>query len=339
MTALQTALHLLSQGCSLSYEQAYQAARELPKETSREAQVGAFLMALCVKGETREEIWGCASALRDMARPVDLPDSDCVDTCGTGGDGSSTLNLSTLAAFVVATAGLKVAKHGNRSVTSQCGSADFVEALGLTMQENPEAVRVALSERGFAFLFAPFFHPATARVGQVRRALGIRTLFNLLGPLTNPCRPRFQVIGVPEPRWCQTLAWVAGQMGVERAMVVCGHGGVDELVVNGPNQVALVEAGEVTSFRLEPAELGLKPVPLEALRGGSPEENARIAESILAGEDHPALETIALNAAAVLVCADRAPSWQHALSHSLDLLRSGAVGSWLQRLRQGASSP
>lgn len=306
---------------------------ELASESSREAQIGAFLMALRVKGESREEIWGCAAALRDMARPVDTSGLHCVDTCGTGGDGSSTLNLSTLAAFVGAAAGLCVAKHGNRSVTSQCGSADFVEALGLPLQENPEAVRKALDEKGFAFLFAPFFHSATARVSQVRRSLGIRTLFNLLGPLTNPCRPKAQVIGVPEPRWCQPVAWVAGQLGIERALVVCGHGGVDELVLHGPNQICQVEHGEITSFRLEPSELGLETVPLEALRGGNPEFNAALSRQILQGEPHPASNAVALNAAALLKVGGLTSEWKEALTLSQDLLRSGVVWNWLQALR------
>ena len=335
MSALQTALHLLSQGCSLSHEQAYEATVELARETPREAQIGAFLMALRVKGETREEIWGCAAALRAMARAVDTTGLTCVDTCGTGGDGSCTLNLSTLSAFVAAAAGLCVAKHGNRSITSECGSADLIEELGLPLQENPESARAALLDRKFAFLFAPFFHSATARVSQVRRSLGIRTLFNLLGPLTNPCYPPYQVIGVPEPRWCQPIAWVVAQLGVTRAMVVCGHGGVDELVLHGPNQVCWVENGEVTSSRLEPADLGLAPVPLEALRGGSPDYNAGVSRRILRGEDHPASNVVALNAAAVLKVAGLAPDWKEALALSQDLLKSGVVWNWLESMRAG----
>ncbi|MBT9582384.1 anthranilate phosphoribosyltransferase [bacterium] len=333
--ALQTALHLLSQGCSLSYDQAYEATFELARDSAREAQIGAFLMALRVKGETREEIWGCAAALRAMARPVDTSGLQCVDTCGTGGDGSCTLNLSTLAAFVAAAAGLCVAKHGNRSITSECGSADLVEELGLPLQENPEAVRAALLEKRFAFLFAPFFHAATARVSQVRRALGIRTVFNLLGPLTNPCLPPFQVIGVPEPRWCQPIAWVVSQLGVDRAMVVCGHGGVDELVLHGPSQICMVENGEVTSSRLEPAELGLSAVPLEALKGGSPDYNAAVSRLILRGEEHPASSAVALNAAAVLLVAGMAPDWKEALALSQDLIRSGVVWNWVESMRVG----
>ena len=337
MKPLQTALHLLSQGCSLSYEQARTAVFELAQETTREAQIGAFLMALRVKGETREEIWGCASALRDMARRVDTTGLNCVDCCGTGGDGSCTLNLSTLAAMVAATAGLCVAKHGNRSITSQCGSADFVEALGLPIQEGPDTVREALVAHKFAFLFAPFFHPATARVSQARRALGVRTIFNLLGPLTNPCRPVAQVIGVPEPRWCEPLAWVAGQLGVERALVVCGHGGVDEFVLHGSNQICWVENGQLTSSRLQPGDLGLKPVPMEALRGGTPEENVRMSQRILEGERLPAADAVALNAAALLRVGGLAQEWTEALAWCQDLLRSGMVWKWVQSLRVAAS--
>lgn len=332
MSALQTALHLLSQGCSLSHDQAREATFELAKDTAREAQIGAFLMALRVKGETREEIWGCASALQAMARQVDTAGLRCVDTCGTGGDGSSTLNLSTLSAFVAAAAGLCVAKHGNRSVTSECGSADLVEELGLPLQENPDEVRQALEQRKFAFLFAPFFHTATARVMQVRRSLGVRTVFNLLGPLTNPCRPPFQVIGVPEPRWCQPIAWVVAQLGVEKALVVCGHGGVDELVLHGPNQICTVENGEVQTTWLDPAELGLTPVPLEALKGGTPDYNAGLSRLILRGQDHPASNAVALNAAAVLLVAGLAADWKEALATSQELLRSGVVWNWLESL-------
>lgn len=338
MTALQAALHLLSQGCSLSFEQARSAALELSAESAREAQIGAFLMGLRVKGETREEIWGCASALRDMARPVNVDGIRCLDCCGTGGDGASTLNLSTLSAFVAAAAGLCVAKHGNRSVTSQCGSADLVEALGLPLQESPEQVRGALETRRFAFLFAPFFHSATARVSQVRRSLGVRTLFNLLGPLTNPCRPQAQVIGVPEPRWCLPIAWVAQQLGVEKGLVVCGHGGVDELVLHGPNQICQIEGEEILQFRLDPAELGLEPVPLEALKGGTPEFNARVSRQILEGQEHPASLAVALNTAAMLLVGGMASEWQEALALSQDLLRSGVTWNWLQALRASAPS-
>lgn len=333
MTGLQTALHLLSQGCSLSFEQARQAVKELAADNAREAQIGGFLMGLRVKGETREEIWGCAAALREMARSVDASGLRCVDSCGTGGDGSCTLNLSTLAAMVGATAGLCVAKHGNRSVTSQCGSADFVEALGLPMQETPEAAEEALRQKKFAFLFAPFFHPATARVSQARRSLGVRTIFNLLGPLTNPCSPVAQVIGVPEPRWCEPIAWVAGQLGVERALVVCGHGGVDELVLHGSNQMCWVENGQLSSFRLDPQELGLKHTSLDSLKGGEPEENARISERILQGEEHPAAAAVALNAAALLRVGGLAADWPEALAWSQDLLRSGMVWKWVESLR------
>ena len=332
MSALQTALHLLSQGCSLSHHQAREATCELARDSAREAQIGAFLMALRVKGETREEIWGCAEALQSMARPVDLSGLRCIDTCGTGGDGSSTLNLSTLSAFVAAAAGLCVAKHGNRSVTSQCGSADLVEELGLPLQESPDEVRDSLQRRKFAFLFAPFFHSATARVMQVRRSLGIRTIFNLLGPLTNPCRPQLQVIGVPEPRWCQPIAWVVAQMGVEKALVVCGHGGVDELVLHGPNQICTVEKGEVSASWLDPIELGLAPVPLEALKGGEPDYNAAVSRAILRGEEHPATPAVALNAAAVLLVGGLASDWKEALATSQELLRSGVVWNWLESL-------
>ena len=332
MSALQTALHLLSQGCSLSHEQAREATRELARDSAREAQIGAFLMALRVKGETREEIWGCAEALQAMARPVDTSGLRCVDTCGTGGDGSSTLNLSTLSAFVAAAAGLCVAKHGNRSVTSDCGSADLVEELGLPLQESPDEVRKSLLDRKFAFLFAPFFHSATARVMQVRRSLGIRTVFNLLGPLTIPCRPPLQVIGVPEPRWCQPIAWVVAQMGVEKALVVCGHGGVDELVLHGPNQICTVDNGEVSTAWLDPSELGLAPVPLNALKGGSPDYNAGLSRMILRGEEHPASPAVALNAAAVLLVGGLAADWKEALATSQELLRSGVVWNWLESL-------
>ena len=333
MNHLQYCLHQLAAGRDLSEEEAEQAIYGLVQESTHEALVAGLLTALRVKGESERELLGCARALRSMCRTVDTGDRLVLDTCGTGGDGSSSLNISTLAALVLASAGVAVAKHGNRSVTSRCGSADLIEALGLPLLREPDQVLEHLDRFGFAFLFAPHFHPATARVGAVRRELGIRTVFNLLGPLVNPARASFQVIGVFAPEWCAPVAKVAGLLGVKSCLVVHGEGGWDELTPWGPSRLAWWKEGELIESILDPRSLDLLPGGGDKVQGHSPVQNALESERVLRGELHPATAVVALNAAAGLLVAGRASSWLEAYQEALSLLRSGRAWKLVENLR------
>lgn len=295
------------------------------------AQIGAFLVALRMKGETVEEIAGAAQAMRAHARRIGCPAAGpLIDTCGTGGDGAGTFNVSTAAAFVVAGAGFRVAKHGNRSVSSRCGSADVLERLGLDLSAPPEAAERALAEVGIAFLFAPALHQAMRHAAAPRRELGLRTVFNLLGPLTNPAGATHQLIGVYDPRLTRPLAEVLGRLGCHGALVVHGQGGMDEMSLCGPTKVSQLKEGRVADYVLTPEELGLSPVPFEALRGGDAAENARLLLAILRGEPGPRAEMVVLNAAAALVATGL--PWAEATERARESLESGAALAKLEAL-------
>ncbi len=267
------------------------------------AQIGAYLAALRVKGETVAEITGSARAMRAHAAavPLRVNGDALLDTAGTGGDHAGSFNISTAAAFIVAGAGRKVAKHGNRAASSRCGSADVLAALGVDLDLTPEAVARCIEEVGIGFLFAPRFHPAMKHAVGPRRELGQRTIFNVLGPLTNPAGATHQLVGVFDPRLTQPLAEVLGALGGQAAFVVHGHGGLDELTTGGPNLVAHLHRGQVRLYELDPADLGLQPAHREHLRGGSPEENAGRMRALLGGEERsPLRDVVLLNAAAAL---------------------------------------
>ena len=249
------------------------------------AQIGGFLVALRVKGETADEIAGCAEAMREHVLPVRPQRDDLVDTAGTGGDGAQTLNISTAAAIVAAAAGAGVAKHGNRAVSSASGSADVLEALGFRLELPPERIARSIDELGFGFMFAPSHHPAMRHAAPVRSELAARTVFNVLGPLTNPAGARAQVIGVYAPELVPTMAEVLAQLGARRAFVVHGAHGIDELSPAGPNLVCEVVDGAVIEREIDPLELGVPRCSPEELRGGSPEDNARTIREIFAGAD------------------------------------------------------
>lgn len=336
MNHIQHCLDRLAAGHDLTPEESEDALHELVKETTEEASISAWLIALRTKGETAHELLGCARALRQMCRAVDTGDRAVLDTCGTGGDGSSSLNISTMAALLAASGGVPVAKHGNRSVTSRCGSADLIEALGLPLQKEPAGVLDHLDRLGFAFLFAPHFHPATARVGAVRRQLKVRTIFNLLGPLVNPARASYQVIGVFAPEWCAPVARVAGMLGVKSCMVVHGEGGWDELVPWGPTQIAWWKDGHLEESTLDPSGLSLAPSDPSDLEGQSPQHNAVEAEKILSGQAHRAGQVVALNAAAGLMAAGRHAQWQDAFDASRELLATGRAWNLVENLRRSS---
>lgn len=268
--------------------------------------LAALLAALKVRGETPEEIAGAAAALRSAATPFPRPDYAFADTCGTGGDGARTINISTAAAIVAAELGIPVAKHGNRAVSSRAGSADVLEALGVRVSTTPAQARRCLDEVGLCFLFAPEYHPGMRHAAPVRRALGTRTIFNLLGPLVNPSQPTHQLVGVYDPALCVPVAETLGRLGVRVALVVHGEG-LDEIAVHGPTQGALLREGVVESVTLTPEGVGLQRHPVEALAGGDAETNAALIREVLEGRGAPAhREAIAFNVGALALITERA---------------------------------
>jgi anthranilate phosphoribosyltransferase len=298
-----------------------------------DAQIGGYLVALRMKGETVEEITGSARSMRAHAAPVPLNiNGDALlDIVGTGGDGAHTFNISTAAAFVIAGTGRKVAKHGNRAASSKCGSADVLAELGLNLDLTPKQVGKCIDEIGIGFLFAPRFHPAMKHAIGPRREMGQRTIFNILGPLTNPAGATHQMIGVYDPDLTQPMAEVLGGLGVQGALVVHGHGGLDELTTAGPNRVSHLKNGKVETYEMDAAEYGLQRAAPEDLRGGQPAQNARMLRSLLSGEDQsPRRDVLLLNAAAALASEDTDfPAAIEEARHSLD---SGAALTKLNHL-------
>jgi anthranilate phosphoribosyltransferase len=288
---------------SLTAGEAEEAMQIIMSGSATPAQIGGYLVALRMKGETVEEITGSARAMRAHASrvPFHVNGKPLLDTAGTGGDGKHTFNISTAAAFVIAGAGYQVAKHGNRAASSRCGSADVLSALGVNIDLSPEQVAECLQQVGIGFLFAPRFHPAMKHAIGPRRELGQRTIFNILGPLTNPAGATHQLIGVYDPGLTQPMAEVLGELGGQAAFVIHGYGGLDELTTSGPNRVSHLRHGKVRSFELSADKLGLRPASNEDLLGGEPEMNAAILRRILNGEDRsPRRDVVLLNAAAAI---------------------------------------
>ena len=293
------------------------------------AQIGALLAALAVRGETEDEIVGFARTMR--ARAVPLSARGAVDTCGTGGDGAGTFNISTIASLVVAACGVPVAKHGNRSASGSCGSADVLEALDVRIDAPVEVVQRCLDEAGWAFLFAPGFHASTRHAVGPRRELGIRTAFNLLGPLTNPALPTAQVVGVPRPELTEFLARCLLRLGVGRAWVVHGSG-LDELSLCGPTRVTALSEGEARTFTLRPEEAGLEPCGADGLRGGDAAANAAIARRVLEGARGPQRDVVVLNAAAALVVAGRAADLRAGVAQAARAIDEGRAAGLLRKV-------
>jgi anthranilate phosphoribosyltransferase len=293
------------------------------------AQIGALLAAMALRGETEDEIVGFARVMRARGTPLRAPDA--IDTCGTGGDGAGTFNISTVASLVVAACGVRVAKHGNRAVSGSCGSADVLEALGLRVDPPVDVVQRSLDEAGWAFLFAPAFHASTRHAAAARREMGVRTVFNLLGPLTNPALPVAQVVGVPRPGLTEVLARCLGRLGVRRAWVVHGAG-LDELSPSGVTQVSELRDGAVRTLAVAAVDADCEPSDPGALRGGDVARNAGIARAVLAGEPGAAREAVVLNAAAALAVAGRVPDLRAGARASRDALDSGAASGLLERV-------
>jgi anthranilate phosphoribosyltransferase len=332
---IRAALADLLDGRSLSRERAHDVMDQVMRGEATPAQLGGFLVALRLKGETPDEIAGCAEAMREHVVPVRPARDDLVDTAGTGGDGAGTINISTAAAVVAAAAGAGVAKHGNRAVSSESGSADVLEALGFSLELPPERIARSIDELGFGFMFAPRHHPAMAHAAPVRKELATRTVFNVLGPLTNPAGARAQVIGVHSPALVRTLAEVLAQLGARRAFVVHGAYGIDELSPAGPNLVCEVDDGDVRERSLDPlAELGVARCDPAELRGGTPQENAEAIRDVFAGADGGRRDAILLNAAGAIAAAGRAADLREGLGLAREAVDSGAAGERLDELRR-----
>ena len=315
----------------LTAAEAEQAMHIIMKGEATPAQIAGYLVALRMKGETSEEILGSARAMRAHARRVNVPGAPLVDTAGTGGDGAHTFNISTAAAFVIAGSGRRVAKHGNRAASSRCGSADVLEALGVRIDLSPQQVAQCIEAVGIGFLFAPNFHPAMKHAVGPRRELGQRTLFNLLGPLTNPAGAAYQLLGVYDAALVSTLAQVLMELGAAGAMVVHGYGGLDELSTGGPNLVSLMVGGRVDTYKLDAADLGLRRAAPEDLRGGQPQENAAILRAILENrDDSPRRDVVLLNSAAAI--AAQSGDLRGALQEAEQSLSSGAALERLEAL-------
>ncbi len=297
-----------------------------------EPAIAAMLVALKIKGETTDELIGAARALRAADRDFERPDYLFADSCGTGGDGSGTINLSTAVAFVAAAAGLPVAKHGNRSVTSRCGSADVLEHLGVKLDVSPEVSRRALDETGLCFLFAPAYHPGLKHAGPVRRALRVRTVMNILGPCVNPAEPAVQLLGVAEARLLEPVAAVLDALGVRRALVVHG-GGLDEIALHAGTDAVQLTEGRIERLTIAPEQAGLERAPLTSLRGGGPEENAERLKALLMGHGTKAERSaVALNAGALLMTAGRAGELTQGVEMALAVLGSGRALATLKGL-------
>jgi anthranilate phosphoribosyltransferase len=305
-----------------------------------DAQIAAFVVALRMKGESADEIAAAARALRKHCETIHPKvDGPLLDTCGTGGDGLSTFNISTAAALVAAASGVSVAKHGNRAVSSQAGSADVLEALGVRIDLTPERVQQCIEEVGIGFLFAPSHHAAMRHAAPVRRELGVRTLFNLLGPLSNPASATHQVVGVYDGGRVEQLAQALGSLGLTAAWVVHGQGGLDEVSPTGPTAVAELRGGKVRTFEVIPGDFGLPEVPLEALRGGDAPRNAEIIRGVLDGEQGPARVVVLLNAAAGLCVTGVANDAKVAAERAAEAIDSGAASQTLERLVRFTRDP
>jgi anthranilate phosphoribosyltransferase len=330
---IQSAISKLLDGTQLARAEARAVMDEIMRGEATPAQIGAFLVALRSKGETAEEITGCAEAMRDHVLVVRPGRDDLVDTAGTGGDGAHTINISTAAALVAAAAGAGVAKHGNRAVSSACGSADVLEALGFTLEQEPQRIARSIDELGFGFLFAPSHHPAMRHAAAVRSELATRTVFNVLGPLTNPAGARAQVVGVYSPDLVRTIADVLARLGARRAYVVHGAGGIDELSPVGQNLLAEIVDGEVLERRLDPeSELGIPRCSVDELRGGSPAENAEAIREVFAGADGGRRNAILLNAAGAIAAGGHAADLREGLEVARRTIDSGAAAERLELL-------
>jgi anthranilate phosphoribosyltransferase len=318
---------------SLTKEEMEAAMEEIMAGEATSAQIGALLTALKMKGETVAEITGAATVMRRKAVPVRVQDdgTPLLDTCGTGGDGAGTFNISTTIAFILAGAGVRVAKHGNRSVSSSCGSADVLRELGANLEQPPDAVGRCIDQTGFGFLFAPVFHLAMKHAAGPRQEMGIRTLFNVLGPLTNPAGASCQLLGVYDGAMTEPIALALHGLGIRSAMVVHGMDGLDEISPCVPTKISQLKDGQVTNRVLEPRELGLKPCALDQIKGGSASENAEHLVNVLGGRPGPRRDVALINAAAALIVAGKAQGFDEGIEMGAESVDSGRARQKLQQ--------
>ena len=335
-TPIREALNTLALNQDLPSELASAVIQDLLAGELTPTQIGGLLLGLRVKGESAEEIAAFAKTLREASHRIQAPEA-AVDTCGTGGDGGGTFNISTTAAFVVAGAGVPVAKHGNRFASGRCGSADVLEHLGIPISTTPKESEQLLQDIGMAFLFAPLYHPAMAKVAVQRRELGIRTIFNLLGPLLNPANAPYQLLGVSSPSLLPKMAKALQLIGIKQAVVVVGEDGLDEVSLTAKTQAILVRGEEMKSFVIDPEELGFKRCSLHEIKGGSPDENAQIILSILQGEKNPKRDIVLLNAGAALYAAEKAQSIEEGIALAIESLDSGSALAKFELLRNSLS--
>jgi anthranilate phosphoribosyltransferase len=328
------AIGVLLEGRSLRREEARAVMREIMGGEATPAQIGGFLVALRMKGETADEITGCAEAMREHVLPVVPTRTDVVDVVGTGGDGARTFNISTASGLVAAAAGAGVAKHGNRAASSACGAADVLEAVGFRLEQTPERIATSIDRLGFGFMFARIHHPSMQHAAPVRQELGTRTVFNILGPLTNPAGARDGLFGVYSAALARTYADTLAGLGARHAFVVHGDGGLDELSPTGPNLVIEIRDGDVREWELDPRSLGFHPADPDGLRGGSPAENAAALRGVLSGEPGARRDAVLLNAAAALVAAGVASDIGDGLGFAAEAIDSGGAGARLEELRE-----
>ena len=328
---IKDAIRKVVEGQNLTRDEAVAAMTEIMSGEASDAQISALITGLRMKGETIDEISGFAEVMREKALRINPKAEKLIDTCGTGGDLSHTFNISTTSAFVVSGAGLAVAKHGNRSVSSSCGSADLLVALGVKLDIEPDAVADAIDNVGIGFLFAPALHKAMKYAIGPRKEIAIRTVFNILGPLTNPAKARFQILGVYDPGLTNTMAQVLSTLGTEGALVVHGSG-LDEITTTGETKISQIKDGKITSYTITPKEIGLETASAESLIGGSDETNAKITKDVLSGLNGPARDIVMLNAAGALIAADEAKNFEDGLEQAARAIDSGSALSKLEAL-------
>ena len=338
---IKEAIGKVVDGFNLTREEMIACMNEIMTGQATQAQLGSFITALRLKGETVEEITGAAMVMREKAANIDInigknkaEHEIVVDTCGTGGSGTNSFNISTAAAFVVSGAGLKVAKHGNRGVSSQCGSADVIKALGVNIDIPPEKVKECIQKIGIGFLFAPLFHGAMKYAIGPRREIGIRTIFNILGPLTNPANANCQVLGVYREDLTDAIAHVLKNLGTKRAFVVHGKDNLDEITITGETKISELNNGKIRTFYKRPQDFGIKPAKLEDIKGGDIEENARIVKEVLEGKRGPREDIVLINASFALVAASRAKDFKQGIDIAKESICSGKAMEKLERLKE-----
>lgn len=334
---IKEAINLLVGGINLSEAEMAECMKEIMEGNATDAQIGSFLTALRIKGETVDEITGAARIMRDKAARISAPDG-VLDTCGTGGDTSHTFNISTTTALVVSASGIPIAKHGNRAVSSRSGSADVLEALGVKIDLAPEKVEKCIFETGFGFLFAPLFHPAMKYAIGPRRELGIRTIFNILGPLTNPAGARRQILGVFASKLTETLAMVLGNLGAVDAMVVHGEDGLDEITISSGTKASRFVNGRVESMYISPEDFGIKRGTMQDMVGGDKDENARLTIQVLQGEKGPRRDVVMMNSAAAIMVSGKARDLKISFEIAREAIDSGKALKKLDEIRRISNS-